>query len=117
VDTIFIRELEAETVIGVYDWERRIRQSVIIDVEMDCDARRAAATDTIEATLDYKSIAARIVGFAGESRFALVETLAERIAQVLIAEFGVAHLRLSVRKPGALAGCGSVGVTIERGAR
>ena len=114
MDTIFIRELEAETVIGVYDWERRIRQSVVIDLEMDCDARRAAATDTIEATLDYKRIATRIVEFVGGSQFALVETLAERIAQLVIAEFGVAHLRLSVRKPGALAGCGSVGVSIER---
>ena len=114
MDTIFIRELEAETVIGVYDWERRIRQNVVIDLEMDCDARRAAASDAIEATIDYKRVAARVVEFAGQSQFALVETLAERIAQLLIAEFGVAHLRLTVRKPGALAGCGSVGVSIER---
>ncbi len=114
MDTIFIRELEAETVIGVYDWERRIRQSVVIDLEIDCDARRAAASDAIEATIDYKRVAARVVEFAGQSQFALLETLAERIAQLLIAEFGVAHLRLTVRKPGALADCGSVGVSIER---
>ncbi|MBK1725634.1 dihydroneopterin aldolase [Halorhodospira neutriphila] len=115
MDTVFIRGLEVETVIGIFDWERRIRQRVRIDLEMAADIAQAAATDAIEDALDYKAIGKRIIGFVGDSEFLLVETLAEQVAGIVREEFGVPWLRLSVSKPGALRGADDVGVTIERG--
>ncbi len=115
MDTVFIRGLQVDTVIGIFDWERRIRQRVRIDLEMSADIARAAATDSIDDALDYKAIGKRIISFVGESEFLLVETLAEKVAAIVRDEFQVPWLRLSVSKPGALRGADDVGVTIERG--
>ena len=114
VDKIFLNGLEVETVIGIWDWERRVRQLVRIDMELATDVRVAAASDAIEDALDYKEIAKRVIAFVAESRFHLVETLAERIARIIVVEFGVAWLRLSISKPGAIEGSRDVGVLIER---
>jgi dihydroneopterin aldolase len=115
MDLIFIRELKIPCVIGIYEWERRIRQTVVLDLELAADIRRAAASDTIEDTLNYKAVAKRLSAFVGESRFGLVETLAERCAELVMAEFGVAWLRLTLSKPGAVRGARAVGIVIERG--
>jgi dihydroneopterin aldolase len=115
MDIVFLRELRIETVIGIYDWERDIRQPVILDLEMRSDVRRGAASDCIEDALDYKAVAKRLIQFVGESRFQLVETLAERCAGIILQEFGVPWVRLSVNKVGAVTGARDVGVTIERG--
>ncbi|MFP4647575.1 MAG: dihydroneopterin aldolase [Halorhodospira sp.] len=115
MDTVFIRGLQVDTVIGIFEWERRIQQRVRIDLEMSADISRAAATDSIDDALDYKAIGKRIIGFVGESEFLLVETLAEEVAEIVRNEFSVAWLQLSVSKPGALRGADDVGVTIERG--
>ncbi len=113
-DIVYIRNLEVETVIGVFDWEREIRQVVSIDLEMRTDVRRAAATDRIEDAVDYKAIGKRVIAFVADSQFGLVETLAERIAAIVLEEFGVGWLRIRVSKPGALRGASDVGVLIER---
>lgn len=117
MDIIFIRELEIETVIGIFDWERQIRQKISLDLEMGTDIRRAAGADAIEHTLDYKAVSKRLIQFVGESEFMLVETLAERIATLVMSEFDVPWLRLTLNKPGAVRGSRSVGVIIERGVR
>ena len=115
MDKIFLDELKIDTVIGIWDWERKIRQTVIIDLEMSADIARAAATDSVEDTLNYKSVAKRLQEFVGESSFQLVETLAERIAGTVRDEFGVAWVKVTVNKPGAIRGSKDVGVEIERG--
>lgn len=117
MDTIFIRELRIEAVIGLWEWEQRIRQVISLDLELGTDIRRAATSDNIDDTLNYKAIAKRIIAFVEASRFQLVESLAQRIGELLMEEFGVCWLRLSVHKPGALRGARDVGVTIERGTR
>lgn len=117
MDTIFIRELRIEAVIGLWEWEQRIRQVISLDLELAADIRRTAATDSIPDTLNYKAIAKRLIAFVEESRFQLVESLAQAIGELLMAEFSVSWLRLSVHKPGALRGARDVGVTIERGKR
>mgnify|MGYP001550010258 FL=1 len=116
-DIIFISDLQIETIIGIYDWERKVRQTVSLDLEMATDIRRAAASDRIEDTLNYKAVAKRLIAFVEESEFQLVETLAERIAEIVTGEFGVTWLRLKLHKPGALRGSRDVGVLIERGSR
>jgi dihydroneopterin aldolase len=115
MDIVFLRELRIETVIGIYDWEREIRQPVVLDLEMATDVRKGAASDRIEDALDYKSVAKRLIQFVGESRFQLVETLAERCAEIVLNEFNVPWVRLSVNKIGAVSGARDVGVLIERG--
>ena len=115
MDKIFLHELKIDTVIGIWDWERKIRQTVIIDLEMAADIARAAATDDVADTLNYKSVAKRIQEFVGDSSFQLVETLAERIAGIVRDEFGVAWVKVTVHKPGAIRGSKDVGVMIERG--
>ena len=117
MDTIFIRELTVETVIGIYDWERAIKQPVLLDLEMACDVARAAASDSVEDTLNYKAVCKRVIAFVEASEFQLVETLAERVAQLIISEFHVPWLRVQVNKRGALRGAKDVGVMIERGVR
>jgi dihydroneopterin aldolase len=114
MDKVFIEALEIECVIGIYDWERKIRQPVVLDLEMDSDNRKPAASDDIADTLDYKAISKRLIQFVSESDFGLVETLAERCAAIVIEEFGVAHVRLKLAKPGAVRGAKAVGVIIER---
>ena len=114
MDIIFIRDLRIETVIGIYEWERQINQIVSLDLEMATDIRRAAATDSIEDTLNYKAVAKRLIEFVSGSRFLLVETLAERSADLVLSEFNISWLRLTLSKPGALRGARDVGIIIER---
>jgi dihydroneopterin aldolase len=113
-DKVFIEGLEIETLIGIYDWERRIRQPLVFDIEMAFDNRIPAASDDIAQTLDYKAVSKRLIEFVGQSGFGLVETLAEQCAQIILAEFDVAHVRLKLSKPGAVRGARAVGVVIER---
>ena len=113
-DIVYLRDLKVETVIGIFAWERAIRQQVSIDLEMASDIRRAAATDNIADALDYKAIAKRVIQFVGESEFQLVETLAERLAESLLDEFTIPWLRLRLSKPGAIRGAQDVGIIIER---
>ena len=114
LDTIFLTDLRIETVVGIWDWERKIRQTVSIDLEMGADVAAAAAHDDIEHTLNYKAVAKRVQSFVGESSFQLVETLAERTAKLILTEFGVPWVRVSVNKPGAIRGARGVGVKIYR---
>jgi dihydroneopterin aldolase len=113
-DRIFLRDLRVETVIGIWDWERKIRQTVSIDLEMAADIRRAAATDSIDDTLNYKAVAKRVQQFVGESSFQLVETLAEKIAALIVDEFAVPWVEVRINKPGAIRGARDVGVQIRR---
>jgi dihydroneopterin aldolase len=117
MDIVYIRDLEIETVIGIYDWERQIQQTIRIDLEMGTDIRRAAATDSIEDTLNYKAVAKRIIRYVEETQPELVETLAENIASIVMNEFHVPWLRLTLGKPGAVRRSREVGIIIERGSR
>ena len=117
MDKIFLTELKVDTIIGIWEWERRIRQTVVIDLEMSADIAKAAATDAVADTLNYKSVAKRIQAFVADSSFQLVETLAERIATIVREEFDVAWIKVRVNKPGAIRGSKAVGVLIERGER
>jgi len=117
MDKIFLDELKVDTIIGIWEWERRIRQTVVIDLEMSADIAGAAATDDVADTLNYKSVAKRIKGFVADSSFQLVETLAEQIAAIVRDEFDVAWVKVRVNKPGAIRGSKAVGVLIERGER
>ncbi|HJS21450.1 MAG TPA: dihydroneopterin aldolase [Steroidobacteraceae bacterium] len=116
-DRVFLRELTTEAINGIYDWERRVKQTIAIDLEFPCDVRRAAAADSIEATLNYKKVAKRILEFVGGSAFHLIETLAERTALMVLEEFKLEWVKLTLSKPGAVRGSRDVGVTIERSAR
>lgn len=115
MDIIFLRGLEVETTIGIYDWERKIKQVVVIDLEMGTDIRKAATSDSIEDTIDYKTVSKNIIAFVEDSEFLLVETLAEKIAEIVLAASGTNWLRLTVNKKGAIRGAVDVGVIIERG--
>ncbi len=114
MDKVFIEALEIECLIGIYDWERRIRQPIVLDIEMAFDNRVPAASDDIRDTLDYKAVSKRLMQFVGESSFGLVETLAERCAAIILDEFKVGQVRLKLSKPGAVRGARAVGVLIER---
>lgn len=114
MDKIFLSALTVECIVGIWDWERRVKQTVIIDLEMATDIRRAAASDRIEDTIDYKKVAKRLLAFVGESRFSLVETLAEQIARVVVTEFGVSWVKVRLNKQGAIRGARDVGIEIER---
>jgi dihydroneopterin aldolase len=115
MDIVFVEDLRIETVIGIYDWERKIKQTVALDLEMAFDNRKPASTDKIEDTLDYKAVSKRLIAFVESSHFELVETLAEQCAQIVREEFRVPWLRLKLSKPGAVRGSKAVGVIIERG--
>lgn len=117
MDIVYIRELEIDAIIGIYDWERETKQTVSIDLEMGCDNTKAAASEDIADALDYKSVAKRLISFVEGSKFLLVETLAERIAAIVLDEFSVPWLRLRLGKPGAVTGSKDVGVIIERGSK
>ena len=117
MDIIFLEKLRVETVIGIWEWERKIRQAVVIDLEMAADVGRAARSDDVGDTLNYKAVAKRVQEFVAESQFQLVETLAERIAAIVTGEFDVPWVRVRVAKPGAIRGASDVGVLIERGER
>jgi dihydroneopterin aldolase len=114
MDKVFIEGLEIEALIGIYDWERRIRQTLVFDLEMGFDNRVPAASDDIAHTLNYKAVSKRLIEYVSQSDFGLVETLAERCAQIVMDEFGIAWLRLKLSKPGAVRGARAVGVIIER---
>ena len=116
MDHVFIEGLEIEALIGIYDWERRIRQPLVFDIEMAFDNRIPAASDAIGDTLNYKAVSKRVVQYVSESDFGLVETLAERVAAIILEEFGVQRVRLKLSKPGAVRGARAVGVVIERSA-
>ena len=117
MDIVFIRELKVDTVVGIYDWERRIRQNVVLDLDMGTDIGKAAKSDRIEDTLDYKAVAKRVAQFVGAAEFQLVETLAEKIAELVMQEFKVHWIKVTLHKPGAVSGSKSVGIIIERGKR
>ena len=113
-DTIFLQDLKVETIVGIWDWERKIRQTVSIDIEMAADVAKAAETDNIEGTLNYKAVAKRVQQFVGDSEFQLVETLAEKLAETILSEFDIAWIQLRVSKPGAIRNARNVGVVIHR---
>ena len=117
MDIVFIHDLRIETVIGIYDWERKIRQTVSLDLEMATDIRKAAQSDDIDDALSYKTVAKRLIDFVEESEFELVEALAEQICSIVLDEFAVPWVKLTLHKPGAVRGSKSVGVIIERGQR
>ena len=114
MDKIFIHALKTETIIGIFDWERQVRQTVIVDIEIGADIRRAALTDSIDDTLSYKRVAKRVLAFVEGSQFHLVETLAEHLAMLVLEEFGVAWVGIILSKPGAVRNSRDVGVALER---
>jgi dihydroneopterin aldolase len=114
MDKIFIHALKAEAIIGIFDWERQVKQTVLIDVELSADIRKAALTDAIADTLNYKAVAKRILSFIEASQFHLVETLAEHIAMLVLEDFGVAWVSIKLSKPGAVRNSRDVGVDLER---
>lgn len=117
MDIVYIRDLRVETVIGIFDWEREVRQWVSLDLEMAADIRPAAASDDIRDALDYKAISKRLIQLLRDSECQLIETLAESVALVVMQEFGVPWLRLRISKPDALRRAQDVGLLIERGDR
>lgn len=117
MDKIFLHGLKAEAIIGIYDWERQVKQTVIVDLEMNGSVRKAARSDSIDDTLNYKRVAKRVLAFIEASQFHLVETLTEQIAMLLLAEFGLLWVRVSLSKPGAVRNSRDVGVIIDREAK
>ena len=115
MDIVFISDLCAETIIGIYEWEREQKQLVSVDIEMAANIAKAAIADNIDGTLNYKAVSKRTEQFIADSSFQLVETLAERLSEVILSEFDVPWVRLTVHKPGALSNSKDVGVRIERG--
>ena len=114
MDKIFLTGLTIECVVGVWEWERQVKQSVVLDIEMAADIRKAAASEKLDDTIDYKKVSKRLQSFVGESQFLLVETLTEQIAKLIISEFGVAWVKVRLNKYGALRGVQDVGIVIER---
>ena len=117
MDLVYIKNLRIETIIGIYDWERQVKQVVSMDLEMAADIKMAAQTDNIRYALNYKSISKRIIKFVQEQKFKLIESMAEEVAQIVLIEFSVPWVRLRISKPGALRGSEDVGIIIERGSR
>ncbi|MFQ3362102.1 MAG: dihydroneopterin aldolase [Woeseiaceae bacterium] len=114
MDAIFLNEMRVETIVGIWDWERKTKQIVSIDLEMGADIKKAALTDNIEDTLNYKGVSKRIRKFVEDSDFQLVETMAEKIAEIILVEFNVPWVKVRVNKPGAIRGSKDVGVFITR---
>jgi dihydroneopterin aldolase len=114
MDKIFLHALKTEAIIGIFDWERQVKQAVLVDLEMGADVRKAALTDSIDDTLNYKRIAKRVLAFIEASQYHLVETLTEQIAMLLLAEFDLAWVRVMLSKPGAVRSSRDVGVIVER---
>ncbi|HEX3950644.1 MAG TPA: dihydroneopterin aldolase [Steroidobacteraceae bacterium] len=115
MDKIFIHALKTETIVGIFDWERQVKQTVVLDIEFSADIRKAALTDSIDDALNYKRVAKRVLAFVEESSFHLVESLAEHVAMLILEEFAVTWVRISLSKPGAVRGSRDVGVMLERG--
>ena len=114
MDTIFIHALKTETIVGIYEWERQVKQTVVIDLQFSADIRKAALTDSIDDTLNYKGVAKRILAFIEASQFHLVEALAEHIAMLVLEEFDVQWVSVTLSKPGAIRSSKDVGVKLER---
>jgi dihydroneopterin aldolase len=114
MDKIFIHALKTEAIIGIFDWERQVRQTVIVDLEFSADIRKAALTDSIDDTLNYKKVAKQVLAFIEASQFHLVETLSEHIAMLVLEHYGVGWVRVALSKPGAVRGSRDVGIIIER---
>tara|TARA_Y100000996_G_scaffold203054_1_gene159169 strand:- start:1404 stop:1751 length:348 start_codon:yes stop_codon:yes gene_type:complete len=114
MDKVFIRGLEVEGIIGIFQWEREVRQIISVDIEMDFDNKKAAKSDSIEDALNYKLVGKRITSFIKDSKFQLVETLAENISKIILKEFPVTTVKVTLSKPGALRGSDSVGISITR---
>jgi dihydroneopterin aldolase len=114
MDKIFIHALKTETIVGIFDWERQVKQTVVLDIEFSADIRKAAASDSIDDTLNYKAVAKRVLAYVEESSFHLVETLGEHVAMLILEEFGVSWVSLALSKPGAIRSSRDVGVTLER---
>jgi 7,8-dihydroneopterin aldolase/epimerase/oxygenase len=114
LDKIFIHALKTEAIVGIFDWERQVKQTVVIDIEFSAEIRKAALSDSIDDTLNYKGVAKRVLAFVEESSFHLVETLAEHVAMLILEEFGVAWVRIALSKPGAIRNSRDVGVILER---
>ncbi|TRX03618.1 dihydroneopterin aldolase [Candidatus Methylobacter oryzae] len=117
MDIIFLGGLKIETIIGIYDWERVTKQTVILDIEMAFDIQKAAETDDIQYTLDYKTVSRRIISFVEASQFFLVEKLISEIADIIRNEFSVSWVKITLNKKGAISGASDVGIIIERGER
>lgn len=117
MDIIYLNNLHVDTEIGIFEWERRVRQTVIMDLEMGYETAGAAASDSIHDTVDYKKVADRITEVAQQSSYGLVESLAEALSKVLLDEFGVPWFRLRINKQGAVQNVRDVGIIIERGSR
>ena len=117
MDTIFLRDLRIRTIVGIWEWERRMPQIVSIDLDMGTDIRRAARSDQIEDTLDYKAVTRRVKSLVAGSSFKLIETMAEQVATLIVDEFAVPWVRVAIHKPWAIRGSRDVGVVIERGSR
>ena len=116
MDKIFIHALKTETIVGIFDWERQVKQTVLIDIEFSANIRKAALSDSIDDTLNYKRVAKRVLTFVEQSSFHLVETLAEHIAMLILEDFGVAWVSISLSKPGAIRSSRDVGVMLQRDA-
>jgi len=114
MDKIFLTGLKVECIVGIWEWERQVKQPVVLDIEMAADIRKAAASDHIDDTIDYKKVSKRLLSFVGDSQFQLVETLTERIAEIIIKEFHVPWVKVKLNKQGALRGSKDVGIVIER---
>jgi dihydroneopterin aldolase len=113
-DTIFISELSVHAIIGIYDWERQIKQRLVFDIEMGTDIARSAESDSIEDTLNYKAVAKRVTQFVQDSSYGLIESLIERVAEIILNEFPTPWVRITLNKVGAVRGSKSVGIRIER---
>jgi dihydroneopterin aldolase len=113
-DRIFLHGLSAACIIGFIDWERRVKQTVVLDIELPVDCRHASRTDEVADTLDYKKVAKRVLAFVELSEFKLVETLAHRVALLILEEFGLEWVKIALNKPGAIRNSRDVGVVIER---
>lgn len=113
-DRIFLRELRTETIIGIFDWERKVKQTLSFDFEFPADARRASKSDRIEDTLNYKSVAKTVLAFVEASEYQLIETLAEEVAHLILKTFALEWVKISLSKPGAVRGSRDVGIMIER---
>ena len=117
MDIVYLNDMRVDTIIGIYDWERRTKQTVILDIQMGADIRNAAETDSIEYAIDYKAVAKRLFAYIRNSEFELVETLAEKVANILLDEFNVPWCRIELNKKGAVRGVRDVGIIIERGTK
>ncbi len=113
-DKIFLQGLETKCLIGIFDWERKIRQKIVIDLEFPANIRKAAKKDRIQDTVDYKKIAKTTLAFVSKSRFYLIETLAEKLAQKLLKDFSLTHIKVRISKPGAIRYSRNVGIEISR---